>query len=232
MQKRFFDANVLSPRSVLHDMNERSHSPHGKINLHGNGLGVPSPEMVEKRAREIAMIDERNPDEFTETDWHQAKNELTGVEGSHAPEVGDDMDDETKRTRRSDRALPVIARRTTVRGRRIIVGEELVSGGIEEAAHDQMVEARREELEHERESVMSSESVIEPWRPPRESIAPGRNQARVEHLLARFQQVRKFSEIAAARRSNRRIASCSRCPTSARRNGTSRTRVGFSRPSS
>ena len=29
-------------------------------------LGVPSPEMVEKRAREIAMIDERNPDEFTE----------------------------------------------------------------------------------------------------------------------------------------------------------------------
>ena len=31
------------------------------------------------------------------------------------------------------------------------VGEELVSGGIEEAAHDQMVEARREELEEERE---------------------------------------------------------------------------------
>ena len=31
------------------------------------------------------------------------------------------------------------------------VGEELVSGGIEEAAHDQMVEARREELDQERE---------------------------------------------------------------------------------
>ena len=30
------------------------------------------------------------------------------------------------------------------------VGEELVSGGVEEAAHDQMVEARRDELEQER----------------------------------------------------------------------------------
>ena len=75
-------------------MNERSHSPHGKINLHGNGLGVPSPETVEKRAREIAMIDERDPDEFTEADWRQAKNELTGVEGSHAPEVDDTVDEE------------------------------------------------------------------------------------------------------------------------------------------
>jgi hypothetical protein len=31
------------------------------------------------------------------------------------------------------------------------VGEELVSGGIEEAGHDQMVEARREELDQERD---------------------------------------------------------------------------------
>jgi hypothetical protein len=30
------------------------------------------------------------------------------------------------------------------------VGEELVSDGIEEAAHDQMLQARREELEEER----------------------------------------------------------------------------------
>ena len=40
----------------------------------------PRPRLVEKRAREIAMIDERNPDEFTDADWAQAKNELTGVE--------------------------------------------------------------------------------------------------------------------------------------------------------
>ncbi len=132
-------------------MNERSHSPHGKINLHGNGLGVPSPEMVEKRAREIAMIDERNPDEFTETDWHQAKNELTGVEASHTPEVGDDMDDD--RSER-DEVIGASGHRAPKNGYEDEnnVGEELVSGGIEEAAHDQMVEARLEELDHERES--------------------------------------------------------------------------------
>jgi hypothetical protein len=149
LHKRRFDANVLSPRCVLPMMNDRSHSPHGKINLHGNGLGVPSPEMVEKRAREIALIDERDPNEFTEADWHQAKNELTGVEGSHVPEVGEDADDE-----RSERDEVVGAS-----GHRAPddyegdenLGEELVSGGIEEAAHDQMVEARREELDHERD---------------------------------------------------------------------------------
>ena len=131
-------------------MNDRPHSPHGKINLHGDGLGVPSPEMVEKRAREIAMIDERNPDEFTEADWHQAKNELIGLEGSHAPEVDDEVDDEL--SERDD--IPgASGHRAPKNGfdEDENVGEELVSGGIEEAAHDQMVEARREELDQERE---------------------------------------------------------------------------------
>jgi hypothetical protein len=130
-------------------MNERLHSPHGKIDLHGNGLGVPSPETVEKRAREIAMIDERDPDEFTEADWRQAKNELLGVTGAHAPEVDDDVDEEL--SERDD--IPGAS------GHRMpkngfedeeAVGEELVSDGIEEAAHDQMLEARLEEREEER----------------------------------------------------------------------------------
>ncbi|MBA2436512.1 MAG: hypothetical protein M3480_05370 [Verrucomicrobiota bacterium] len=130
-------------------MNERSHSPHGKITLHGNGLGVPSPEMVEKRAREIAMIDERNPDEFTEADWQQAKNELTGVEGSHAPEIDDSIDQEM--SERDD--IPGASGHQAPNDYEgdENLGEELVSGGIDEAAHDQMVEARREELEQERE---------------------------------------------------------------------------------
>ncbi len=131
-------------------MNDRPHSPHGKINLHGDGLGVPSPEMVEKRAREIAMIDERNPDEFTEADWHQAKNELIGVGGSHAPEVDDEVDDEL--SERDD--VPGASGHRAPRSgfeEDENVGEELVSGGIEEAAHDQMLEARREELDQERE---------------------------------------------------------------------------------
>lgn len=95
------------------------------------------------------MIDERNPDEFTEEDWRQAKNELIGVEGSHAPEIDDEVDDEL-----SERDDIVGASGHQVPNEYEgdeNIGEELVSGGIEEAAHDQMVEARREERDHERE---------------------------------------------------------------------------------
>lgn len=149
MHKTLVNANILGPQCVLPVMNDRPHSPHGKINLHGNGLGVPSPDTVEKRAREIAMIDERNPDEFTEEDWRQAKNELTGVAGSHAPEVGEDADDE--RSERDEVPGASGHRAPNDYEGDENLGEELVSGGIEEAAHDQMVEARREELDHERE---------------------------------------------------------------------------------
>jgi hypothetical protein len=150
MRKRLIDANILSPTCVLPVMNDRPHSPHGKINLHGDGLGVPSPETVEKRAREIAMIDERDPDQFTEADWRQAKNELIGLEAPHAPEVDEEVEDELSER---DEIPGASGHRAPKNGfdEDENVGEELVSGGIEEAAHDQMVEARREELEEERE---------------------------------------------------------------------------------
>ncbi|HEY1769559.1 MAG TPA: hypothetical protein VGG02_04810 [Chthoniobacterales bacterium] len=130
-------------------MNEQSHSPHGKISVHGDGLGVASPSLVEKRAREIAMIDERNPDEFTDTDWEQAKNELTGVEPDHAPEADDEIADEISER---DDVPGATGQRAPKNGFDADenVGEELVADGIDEAAHDQMVEARREELDEER----------------------------------------------------------------------------------
>src|ERR1700726_436860 len=71
---------------VLIVMNEKRHPPAGKISLHGNGMGVPSPEDIERRAREIAMIDERDPNEFTDTDWNQARRELLGETETAPPE--------------------------------------------------------------------------------------------------------------------------------------------------
>ena len=67
-------------------MNEYSQPGFGKISVHGDGMGAPTPELVEKRARELALIDERNPDEFTEADWEQARQELLGVAAGGAPE--------------------------------------------------------------------------------------------------------------------------------------------------
>ena len=111
-------------------------------------MGVPSPEEVEKRAREIAMIDERNPDEFTDADWSQARRELMGIEHPSAPE-------ETEQNAELTEEWNVVASSAGHRAPRPGVeeeetlGEQLVTGGLEEAAHDQMLEARKEELEQE-----------------------------------------------------------------------------------
>jgi hypothetical protein len=129
-------------------MNDYPREGSGKISVHGNGVGVPSPEAVEKRAREIAMIDERDPNEFTDADWNQAREELMGVEHASAPE-------ETEQNAKVTEEWNVVPSSTGHRAPRPGVeedetlGEQLVTDGLEEAAHDQMLEARREELEQE-----------------------------------------------------------------------------------
>lgn len=120
----------------------------GKIELHGSGMGVPSSEDIEKRAREIAMIDERNPDEFTDAEWKQAREELMGADNNNPPE-------ETPENSEVTEEWEVVAGSKGHRAPRQIpeedesLGEHLVSDGREEAAHDQMLEARKEELEQE-----------------------------------------------------------------------------------
>src|SRR3954471_22086986 len=129
-------------------MNEYS-EPAGKISVHGNGLGAPSPEQVEARAREIALIDERDPEEFTDTDWNQARRELLGEIDAQPPEQDDNnikMEKEWEVTP-DDHGHRVP--RPGVDENEETIGEHLVADGIEEASHDQMVEARREELEQE-----------------------------------------------------------------------------------
>jgi hypothetical protein len=129
-------------------MNDQSEPPSGKISLHGSGMGVPSPEEVERRAREIALIDERDPDAFTDQDWNQARQELMGAEFNTPPEETPDNADVTEEWN-------VVA---GSKGHRVprpgteeeeTLGEHLVNDGLEEAEHDQMLEARREELEQE-----------------------------------------------------------------------------------
>jgi hypothetical protein len=129
-------------------MNEKKPSS-GKIELHGNGMGVPSPEDIERRAREIAMIDERTPDEFTDTDWNQARAELMGTENNEPPEETPDNSKVTEEWEITpdDRGRRVP--RSGIEDEEETVGEQLVSDGRKEAAHDQMVEARKEELEQE-----------------------------------------------------------------------------------
>nr|MBA2586839.1 hypothetical protein [Chthoniobacterales bacterium] len=76
-------------------MNEYSQPGFGKISVHSDGMGAPTPELVEKRAREIALIDERDPEQFNDGDWDQARKELLG-EGT-TPVGPEDADAATDR---------------------------------------------------------------------------------------------------------------------------------------
>ena len=113
------------------------------------GLGAPTPEQVEKRAREIAMIDERDPNDFTDADWDQARRELLGDTTPSAPEETEGaptMQSEWEVTP-DDRGHRV--NRQGAEDDEESVGEQLVTDGVEEAIHDQMLEARKDELEQE-----------------------------------------------------------------------------------
>lgn len=130
-------------------MNEFSEPTAGKISVHGNGLGAATPEQVEARAREIAMIDERDPEDFTDADWDQARRELLGNTLPNPPE-------ENERTLRMEEEWEVTpddhghrVPRPGVDENEETVGQHLVEDGLEEATHDQMLEARKEELEQE-----------------------------------------------------------------------------------
>src|ERR1051325_1293023 len=51
----------------------------GRISGRFNGLGTVTPEMVEQRAREIALINGRAAEDFNEADLEEAHGELTGA---------------------------------------------------------------------------------------------------------------------------------------------------------
>lgn len=117
--------------------------------MHGDGMGAPTPELVEKRAREIALIDERDPEQFNDGDWEQARKELLG-EGT-TPVGPEDAADATDGVTTWDDVPGSTGGRAPRAGLEDdgSLGEHLVSDGLEEAAHDQMLEARREELDQE-----------------------------------------------------------------------------------
>jgi hypothetical protein len=128
---------------VSNHMNTKPQTPIGDLSGRETELGVPTTEMVEQRAREIARLDERNPHEFTDTDWEQARAELTGTRPRRS------HDDSTWSERdsipgESGREIPRVAPKDEA-----LIDERLASRGVEEAAHDQMVEAAKSDQEQE-----------------------------------------------------------------------------------
>ncbi len=113
----------------------------------GTGIGTVTRGMVKERAVELALINGRSAGEVSQSDWEQAKRELTGgseidpidtllesapeserwdpVPGSTGHQVRESDSDDEDDDGRSDSA-------------------RLVEEGVAEAEHDQMVQAARE----------------------------------------------------------------------------------------
>lgn len=101
-------------------------------------MGTVTPEMVEQRAREIALINGRTAEDFSETDLEEARAEMTGEfamteqreeEGSVAAATLRDVVPGTTGHKIAPK-LPSDEQR---------VAEQLVQEGVDEAEHHQML---------------------------------------------------------------------------------------------
>ncbi len=113
----------------------------GKITNHGDGLGLPDRDDVQKRADELASIEGHAS---SREDRVRAEQELAG---DTLPPTTDD-DDESVGSLSRDPSEP-----RSIPGRQIPDQEEesgqstierLVADGVDEADHDQMLAARRQ----------------------------------------------------------------------------------------
>jgi hypothetical protein len=115
---------------------------HARIQRHGEGIGPPTPEAVERRAREIARIQGRAPDEVNQEDRARASRELhdqnlplssTDVHSdvlasSNPADMAVDTGHRVEQTRPPDEQQ---------------ITEAEVKEGLREAEHERMLEARR-----------------------------------------------------------------------------------------
>ena len=94
------------------------------------------------------MIDERDPDDFTDADWEQARRELMGIQQTAAPEeIGGGVEVSEDEHEIVPESPGHRAPRPGFDEDDETLGQSLVTAGLEEAAHDQMLEARRGEHE-------------------------------------------------------------------------------------
>ena len=114
--------------------------------INSTGIGTVTRKMVRERATELALINGRSAKDVSATDWEQAKRELTGgteidpkealLEGAPESERWDPLPGST------GDIVPV----TSIDGEDDdgrSMGEKLINEGVQEAEHDQMLQAAR-----------------------------------------------------------------------------------------
>lgn len=121
-----------------------SNNPHlAKTVVHGRPVGEVTDDDIEQRAREIAIINGRDPGAVSDDDRAQARDELSG---RSVPDTTTEDDQSIGTLSRDPSNPPAFAGKATPNFFEPNEQEELehlVLDGVEEAQHDQMLEARK-----------------------------------------------------------------------------------------
>lgn len=131
------------PHAYARHMNDSTHPNFAKTVVHGRPASEITDDDVEQRARELAVIQGRNPDEITNDLRVQARDELLG---HSAPDSTAQDDESIGRISRDPSNPPDIYAKQKPNFSEPSEQDELehmVLDGVEEAQHDQMLEARK-----------------------------------------------------------------------------------------
>jgi hypothetical protein len=115
---------------------------HGKISDHFKGMGTVTSDTVVERAREIALINGRGPNHYSQDDFSEAKRELTGA----TPDVNSDGDEDTVAGLVTWDEAPDAAGHPVEKEEpedEQTCAAQLAEEGTEEAGHEQMVEGAK-----------------------------------------------------------------------------------------
>jgi len=114
--------------------------------INSTGIGTVTRKMVRERATELALINGRSARDVSLADWEQAKRELTGgldidpkealLEAAPESERWDPVPGST------GRMIPAVSIDGEDDDGRSL-GEKLIDEGVQEAEHDQMLQAAR-----------------------------------------------------------------------------------------
>ena len=122
----------------------------GRVSEKGHGLGTVTEEMVRQRARELAVINGRTAEQVLDSDLGEARRELTGEERlTPKPTLAEQLPEESRWVsvpESSGHEAPKVSPPDEQ-----AAAEELVEEGVEEAEHDQMIRAVREQNKRDRE---------------------------------------------------------------------------------
>jgi hypothetical protein len=116
--------------------------------INSTGIGTVTRKMVRERATELALINGRSAKDVSATDWEQAKRELTGEPDIDPKEAVLESAPESERWDPLPGSTGHIVPVTSIDGEDDdgrSMGEKLIDEGVQEAEHNQMIQAARSE---------------------------------------------------------------------------------------